>query len=129
METGEVFEQQHNVYENEDFLVVLDSYPRAFGHTIVVFKPHREDMSELAPKEASALFRFCVRVVNAIKQALRAKKVYMVTMCDGWINHLHVQFLPRYPGEPIGSRRLVAPRVPLVDGDALANRIRAAFRD
>jgi hypothetical protein len=48
-------------------------------------------------------------------------------MCDGPINHLHLQLFPRYPGEPIGSTRFVAPRQPLIDGEAIARLIRAAL--
>jgi diadenosine tetraphosphate (Ap4A) HIT family hydrolase len=126
--TGEVFGKQAVIVEDDRFKVLLDSYPRMLGHTIVVYKPHREDISELAAEESAAVFQLCVRVVNAIKQALGAEKVYLNTMCDGAINHLHVQLLPRYPGDPLGSRRFVAPRGPLADGKALAARIGEALR-
>ena len=124
---GQVFVRQPTIYEDDRFKVVLDLYPRMPGHTIVVYKPHREDISQLAEEETAALFQLCVRVVNAIKQALGAEKVYLNTMCDGTINHLHVQLLPRYSGDPIGSKRFVAPRGPLTDGEATARRIRLAL--
>ena len=126
--TGQLFRQQPVIYEDEQFKVVLDLYPRTRGHTIVVYKPHREDVSHLTKEETADLFQLCVRVVNAIKQALGAEKVYLNTMCDGAINHLHVQLLPRYSGDPIGSKRFVAPRTPLTDGEATARRIASRFR-
>lgn len=122
--TGEVFRGQVVVDEDADFKIVLDSYPRMVGHTIVVYKPHREDISELADDETARLFQRCVEVVQAIKAGLGAEKVYVVTMCDGGINHLHIQLLPRYAGEPIGSKRLVDARGPLVDGEKTAQAIR-----
>jgi diadenosine tetraphosphate (Ap4A) HIT family hydrolase len=48
-------------------------------------------------------------------------------MCDGGINHLHVQLFPRYAGDPIGSTRFVAPRSPLADGPETAKKIRDAL--
>lgn len=48
-------------------------------------------------------------------------------MCDGQPNHLHLQLLPRLPGEPTGSRRFVATRGALRDGAHLAESIRAAL--
>jgi diadenosine tetraphosphate (Ap4A) HIT family hydrolase len=48
-------------------------------------------------------------------------------MCDGGINHLHLQLFPRYSGDPIGSTRFVAPRGPVIDGAETARRIRAAL--
>ena len=127
LETGEVFGEQPTVYDDERLRVVLTLFPRMKGHTIVIFKPHREDISEINGEEASEIFGLCVRMTNAIKRGLGAEKVYMNTMCDGEINHLHIQLFPRYPGERIGSSRFVAPRGPLTDGDATARRIRAAL--
>ncbi len=45
IETGELFRDQHVVYEDEQFRIALELYPRMRGHTIVVYKPHREDIS------------------------------------------------------------------------------------
>ncbi len=125
--TGDLFQQQVVIYEDHDFKAVLELYPRMPGHTIVLYKPHREDLTELTDDEAGRLFQLCTRMAKAIKQGLGAAKVYLNTMCDGELNHLHIQLLPRYPGDPIGSTRFVAPRGPLVNGDALAQQIRSAL--
>jgi diadenosine tetraphosphate (Ap4A) HIT family hydrolase len=110
LETGEVFVDQPTIYDDDRFRVVPALFPRMKGHTIVIFKPHREDVSEVTVEEASEIFGLCVRLVNAIKQGIGAEKVYLNTMCDGEINHLHVQLFPRYAGDRIGSSRFVAPR-------------------
>ncbi|GHO89422.1 HIT family protein [Dictyobacter formicarum] len=125
--TGLIFGQQAPIYEDDQFKVVLDPYPRMLGHTIVVYKPHREDISELSVEEARSLFQLCLHVVNALKAALHAEKVYLNTMCDGSINHVHIQLFPRYAGDPIGSKRFVLPRGPLENGEELASQIRYAL--
>jgi diadenosine tetraphosphate (Ap4A) HIT family hydrolase len=127
LQTGELFRDQHVVYEDELFRVALDLNPRMRGHTVVLFKPHREDVSELSADEAGLVFAFCVLMTRAIKAGLGAEKVYLNTMCDGGINHFHVQLFPRYPGDPIGSGRFIAPRGPVVNGADTARRIREAF--
>lgn len=127
LRTGELFANQQIIYEDELFKVVLELYPRARGHTIVLYKPHREDISELSDDEAGRVFQVCVRVIKAIKAALGPEKVYLNTMCDGPINHLHIQLLPRYAGDLIGSTRFVAERRPLTDGDEIARRIRSGL--
>lgn len=124
---GALFGNEHIVYEDAVVIVALEPYPRARGHTIVVYKPHREDISELSEEEAGQVFALCVRLVKAIKAGLGAEKVYLNTMCDGGINHLHLQLLPRYAGEKMGSTVFVAPRGPLVEGPALAAQIRSAL--
>src|SRR5436305_563396 len=113
--TGELFRDQQVVFEDSRFRVALDLYPRMRGHTIVLYKPHREDLSELKEEEAGCVFAFCVLVTRAMKEGLGADKVYLNTMCDGGINHFHVQLFPRYPGDSVGSERFVAPRGPAID--------------
>ena len=63
----------------------------------------------------------------AIKNGIGAEKVYLNTMCDGEITHLHVRLFPRYPGDFIGSSRFVALHGPLTYGEYTASKIRLAF--
>jgi len=125
---GQLFGNAYILYEDELFKVALERYARAKGHSIVVYKPHRTDLSELSDAEAGGVFAVCVRVVQALKEALGAEKVYLNTMCDGGINHLHLQLFPRYAGERIGSTRFVAERRPIVDGEDTVQRIRAVLK-
>ena len=125
--TGSIFGKQAVIYDDELFRAVLDPYPRMLGHTLVVYKPHREDISELSQEEARQVFQFCIHVVHALKTALHAEKVYLNTMCDGGINHVHIQLFPRYGGDSIGSKRFVLPRGPLEHEENLTQRIRSAL--
>jgi diadenosine tetraphosphate (Ap4A) HIT family hydrolase len=125
--TGELFTDQAVIGDEDRIRIVLDPNPRARGHTIVVWKPHRADFTELEPGETAELFVRCTEVANAIKRVLGADKVYLVTMCDGEPNHLHIQLVPRYAGEPIGSKRFVAPRTAIGDAEATAAAIRDAL--
>ncbi len=38
---GNLYGNRHVVYEDNHFKVKLEAYPRARGHTVVVYKPHR----------------------------------------------------------------------------------------
>ena len=126
--TGEIFGQQPCIYEDARFKAVLAVDPRMYGHTIVILKPHRPDISALNDEQTASLFQLSVKIVNAMKTALGAEKVYLNTMCDGEISHLHLQLFPRFPGDSIGSKRFVAPRTPLLDGESTAYRIGQALR-
>lgn len=125
--TGALFRHQSVIYEDHAFKVVLELYPRMLGHTIVLYKPHYEDITELSDAESGRLFQFCTHVAKAIKGGLGAEKVYVNTMCDGELNHVHIQLFPRYPGDPTGSTRFVAPRGPILDGESCARRIQTAL--
>ncbi len=127
LETGEVFPDQIVAWDDPAFVLVLEEYPRMRGHTVVVWKAHRSDFSELGPEEQAQAMRVCCAAARALRRALGAEKVYLNAMCDGEINHLHFQLFPRYPGDPIGSRRFVLPRQPAEDAPATAAAVRAAF--
>lgn len=126
-EHSDVFPDQIIIYENDLVRVVLEKFPRAHGQTIVVWKPHHEDFTTLSLEDTANLFQQCTRIAQAIKRGLGAEKVYLVTMCDGYPNHLHIQLLPRYAGEPIGSKRFVGLRTPLKDGSQTAEKIRQSL--
>ena len=53
--TGEVFPGQPIILDDDRFRVVLDPNPRVHGHTIVVYKPHLADFTELTPEETASL--------------------------------------------------------------------------
>jgi histidine triad (HIT) family protein len=126
LETGDLYGKEGRlVHEDDALLVLLERFPRIHGHTIVVYKPHREDLSELSDHEAALVFSMALRVTHAIKAGLGAEKVYLNTMCDGSPNHFHLQLLPRYAGDSIGSTRFVLPRGPLEGAKETLASVRA----
>ena len=48
--------------------------------------------------------------MNVIKEVYNSESVYLCTMCDGPMNHFHVQLIPRYPFEKRGSTNFVKVR-------------------
>jgi diadenosine tetraphosphate (Ap4A) HIT family hydrolase len=125
--TGEqTLGERFRLLEEPRIRAELAADPRSPGHAIVVWTPHVQDFTELDADETAALFDAARRVARALQRALAGvDRVYLVTMSDGPVNHLHLQLIPRYAGVEIGSRRLVDPRGPLLDGAELAGAIRA----
>ena len=98
-------------FDNEFCQCMLEQYPRNPGHSIVLLKPHYEDLADLEPKTAALLWPIVHRALLALKTHLGAEKVYLCTMCDGRRNHLHFQLIPRLPGDSTrGSRLFVKER-------------------
>ena len=125
---GGVLGEQSVIADHDDVRAVLALDPRVAGHTIVVWKAHVHDFTGLDDAETARLFTFARDIARAIRSAIDGvERVYQVTMCDGPVNHLHLQLIPRYTGTEIGSRRLVDPRGPLRDGPELARAIREAY--
>lgn len=58
--------------------------------------------------------------MNALKEVYSAESVYLCTMCDGPMNHFHIQLIPRYSFEKRGSQNFVKQRFEYVeDGEKL----------
>jgi len=119
---------QDQIFHDSDLMACfLEAYPRNLGHTIILVKPHYEDISELPTNMATEVHNVVQMAVRALKRILMAEKVYMCTMCDGRRNHLHFQLIPRYSGDTIrGSRLFVKDRLILKDCDDVVAQLKNA---
>lgn len=102
---GDTSEQ--SLYKNDLFECLLISNPRTPGHAIITTMDHYKDMMELPDDLCREVYAFARRVMIALKEVYHAESVYLCTMCDGPMNHFHVQMLPRYAYERRGSRNFL----------------------
>ena len=99
------------IYEDDNFECFLVGNPRADGHTAISTKKHFKDIMEIDDTTCTETFILAKHVMNAIKEVYNAESVYLCTMCDGPMNHFHVQLIPRYSFEKRGSKNFVKPRL------------------
>lgn len=93
------------LFENDLFECFLAGNPRAEGHTIRISKTHYKDMMEIPDELCEEVFKFAKQMMNIIKKVYNSESVYLCTMCDGPMNHFHVQLIPRYSYEKRGLRK------------------------
>ena len=98
------------LYEDNDIECFLAGNPRAEGHTVISTKMHYKDMMEIPDDLCDKVFKFSKKVMNIIKEIYGSESVYLCTMCDGPMNHFHVQLIPRYSFEKRGSKNFVKER-------------------
>jgi len=75
-----------------------------------VSKEHYKDMMEIPDELCKEVYIFAKKAMKAIKTVYGSESVYLCTMCDGPMNHFHVQLIPRYSDELRGSRNFVKQR-------------------
>lgn len=120
------FDREHNnavygdnadktLYEDEDIVCFLVGNPRAHGHVAVSSKKHYKDMMEIDDEICKKVFLFSKKMMNIIKEVYGSESVYLCTMCDGPMNHFHVQLIPRYNFEKRGSTNFVKERKEYVE--------------
>lgn len=94
----------HIVHRGEHCFVILNAYPYATGHLLVL--PYREvaDLESLGPDETSELWSFVTYAVRAVKAALRPEGlnvgINLGRPAGGSVSeHLHVHVVPRWTGD------------------------------
>lgn len=116
------------LFENEAFTCVLIGAPRAPGHCCIISKAHYKDMMEIPDDLCAAVYLFAKKAMNALKTVYGSESVYLCTMCDGPMNHFHVQLIPRYACEKRGSRNFVKPRTQYIHDPEKVAQLRKLLR-
>jgi len=116
------------LYEDDMLYFFFEEKPRAIGHTIILLKDHYHDMSEIPDEVCAYVYLFAKKAMNVLKDVLGVERVYLCTMCDGKVNHFHVQLIPRHPNTPIGSKNFVTERKPYIENREHINEIRTKLK-
>ena len=98
------------IFENDKFECFLVGNPRADGHVAIITKKNFKDMMEIDDETCKEIFLMAKKLMNLLKETYNAESVYLCTMCDGPMNHFHLQLIPRFSFEKRGSKNFVKPR-------------------
>jgi diadenosine tetraphosphate (Ap4A) HIT family hydrolase len=104
LESGLPDRETYIIWRGAHCFAILNAFPYASGHTLVL--PYREvpDLEDLAPDEATELWATVTRVVVAVKAAYNPGGVNvginLGRPAGGSISqHLHVHIVPRWTGD------------------------------
>ena len=117
------------IYEDENFECFLVGNPRANGHTAISTKKHFKDMMEADDKMIREIYVLAKKLMIAIREVYNAESVYLCTMCDGPMNHFHVQLIPRYSFEKRGSDNFKKDRFPYQEDKGRTLQLRKKMED
>ena len=103
----------HVIYEDEDFIAILDRYPISIGHTLVMPKKHFQRVQDLSQKEFCAMYAR-VHALNALITSRLGASASHISINDGsaanqLIPHVHVHIIPRSQNDSAGftARKLL----------------------
>ncbi|MDO5569144.1 MAG: HIT family protein [bacterium] len=117
------------LYEDDIIECFFEERPRSIGHTIILVKSHYNDMSFLPDDVCEYVYKVAKKMMNILKEVLKVERVYLCTMCDGKINHFHLQLIPRYPNETIGSKNFVKERKKYIEDINTIEKIKVLLND
>lgn len=120
-----------SVFEDEELMVFMDLFPVAEGHTLIITKPHYQNVFEAPPEQLAAVAARSHSLAHAIRQVFSPEGVAVVQLngaaAGQTVFHYHLHLIPRSAGDP----QRVHGRV---QGDAIqlaanAKALRAALID
>ncbi len=84
------------VYEDKDFIAILDGYPNTEGMTLVLTKEHYDSyVFDLPDKVYTKLLLISKKVAKILEKGLKVKRVAMVFEGQG-VNHIHTKLYPMH---------------------------------
>lgn len=93
------------VYEDETFKVILDRFPAAPGHVLIIPKAHYSDIFELPEEVAMKLYPLAQRIATRVKEVTRAEGINIVqnngVVAGQSVYHFHLHIIPRKVGDGI----------------------------
>ena len=95
------------VYEDAEVMALMDAFPQAKGHVLVISKTSKaRNILDAEPKTLGRLIGATQKTARAIKAALNPDGI-VVTQFNGapagqTIFHLHFHIIPRWEGVPVG---------------------------
>jgi histidine triad (HIT) family protein len=93
------------VYEDEDFKVIMDIFPAAKGHVIILPKKHSTDLYELDDETTARALMVARKVAKAMKAELHCDGINLLQnngeAAGQTVFHFHMHLIPRYKDDQI----------------------------
>ena len=117
------------IYEDDDFLAILDIRPFTRGHTLVLPKRHTVDLTDTPPETLADMITVGQRIARAAR-ATELADATNIAINDGraafqTVSHVHLHVLPRRNGDKLSvAKGLLLRRDP--DREATGRILREA---
>ncbi|KAA0259041.1 HIT family protein [Deferribacter autotrophicus] len=88
------------VYEDDDFIAILDIRPVNLGHTLLIPKKHFRNVLDTDVEIGSKIYPVLTKLCNAIKDALNCDGLNVIQNIEAAggqeVFHSHIHIIPRY---------------------------------
>lgn len=94
-----------NIFENEEFKVILDRFPSNQGHVLIMPKQHCANIFDIDPDKAGRLFSLAVKIAGVMKKSLGFTDMNIVQnngeIAGQTVHHFHMHLIPRYENDGV----------------------------
>ncbi|NDL66386.1 HIT family protein [Anaerotalea alkaliphila] len=96
------------VFENNDFKVVLDRFPAAPGHTLIMTKEHVDNIFDLDAETAAKMFALATVVARSLKKAMGCDGMNILqnsgAVAGQTVHHFHLHLIPRFENDDLSFK-------------------------
>jgi histidine triad (HIT) family protein len=118
------------IIENENAMALLDAFPLAAGHTIVIPKSHYAKVQQMSEQDATAMFNIIWRLAGAVETGSQVNAstiaIHNGNEAGQEVPHVHAHIVPRKRGDGAGaihSMFKIKPKLSPQEMDSLCERI------
>src|SRR5215204_401459 len=118
------------IMQNEKAMALLDAFPLAPGHALVIPKSHYAKVQLMSEHDAMAVFEIVWKIAGAVEigSEVNASTIAIHNGSEAGqeVPHVHVHIVPRKKGDgagPIHSMFKIKPKLSPQEMDSLSDRI------
>jgi histidine triad (HIT) family protein len=118
------------IIENEKAMALLDAFPLAAGHTLVIPKSHYTKVQQMSEQDAMAVFNIIWKLAGAVETGSQVNAstiaIHNGNEAGQEVPHVHAHIVPRKRGDgagPIHSMFKIKPKLSPQEMDSLYERI------
>jgi histidine triad (HIT) family protein len=118
------------IMQNEKAMALLDAFPLAAGHSLVIPKSHYAKVQQMSEQDAMAMFEIVRKLAGAVETGSQVNAstiaIHNGSEAGQEVPHVHAHIVPRKRGDgagPIHSMFRVKPKLSSQEMDSLCERI------
>ncbi|HEY0919411.1 HIT family protein [Devosia sp.] len=96
----------HKVFEDDQVFVMMDIFPQAKGHLLVIPKAPSRNLLDADPAVLARVIPYVQKLARAVHEALQPDGVRVMQFNEApagqSVFHLHFHVIPIYEGVPLG---------------------------
>ena len=118
------------IMQNEKVMALLDAFPLAVGHSLVIPKSHYAKVQQMSEQDAMAMFEIVWKLTGAVETGSQVNAstiaIHNGSEAGQEVPHVHVHIVPRKRGDGAGaihSMFKIKPKLSPQEMDSLSGRI------
>lgn len=89
----------NKIFENDNFIAILDAFPANEGHTLIIPKKHFENIFEIDGEILKEGYFIAQKIANSIKKSFGIENINILqnngALAGQTVNHFHIHIVPR----------------------------------